>query len=204
MSRIWLVFLVIIGCLLFINMQCNESLPPYERPAHVFGLDLGCAFPDPSRVVLNIPQQILGHKKIYFDLVLKSIFDETISDSSQTMLGEILLWWNDDPNVTATIPIYCTDEISGYVFVYHPSVTIDPGDSACFAVWWQYCLGNDGKYIWENVSKTWQSEDASYIYTNYGPMEFSVQAKMQPFPKGPAIYSNVYKISITFQYDRKK
>ena len=185
-------------------MECRESLPLYEKPGKIYQLDLSTTFFRPDDIRLNLAQIILGHNKIYFDLDLVNLFDETLSGSSEVMLGQIALWWDEDPNVQVNIPIMTTDEINGYTFHFPPEVAIDPGDSVRFAVWWRYCMDNDSRYMWTHTDRIWKSEDDTYFYTNYGPMDFTLQAWVRPLADGPVVYSNMYKVSITFYLDEYK
>jgi hypothetical protein len=185
-------------------MECRESLPVYEKPRKIYKLDLSTSFFRPDDIRLNLAQVILGHNKIYFELDLVNLFDETLSDSSEEKLGEITLWWDKDPAVQVHIPVMNTDEINSHIFYFTPEVTLDPGDSVRFAVWWQYCLDDEGQYMWTHADRVWQSEDGSYKYTNYGPMDFTLQAQIRPLANGPAVYSNLYKVRITFYLDEDK
>lgn len=196
----------ILLCISFflLDLDCRESLPPYEEPGRVFTVSLGSSFAFADRVRLDLGQQMLGHEKITFELELVNVFDETLSGDADPVLGEISLWWEDDPRVTATLPVMYTDEVSGHIFQHFGMAAIDPGDTARFSVWWQYCMDDQGQYIWEHAGEGWESEDAGYAYVNYGPMHFILQAKMQPFSAGPAEYSDYYEIWITFYTGTQK
>jgi hypothetical protein len=198
MKRIAIDAALLVFGILFLNMDCHESLPPYDEPLNVFDLTLSTAFARPDDIRLDIEQTILGHKKIYFDLDLINTFDETLSDSSQFVLGEISLWWDEDPTIGATLPVMNTDELTSHVFEYPQYVLMDPGDSVRFAVWWKYCVDDEDRYMWEYIDDVWYSEDENHIYENHGPMDFTLQARLQPFPGGPAVYSNILRIRITF------
>ena len=198
MRRIIFLATFLIASVLFMSMDCNESLPPYEGPQEVFSLNLGTSFPHPEAVRMDMGQIAIGHKKIYFDLDLVNVFDETTADSSRQVLGEISLWWDEDPNVKATFPVMNHHELSTNVFEYPMFVVMDPGDSVRFSVWWQYCLDDQGLYMWDHIDEIWYSTEGNHTYFNYGPMDFTVQAKLQPYARGPVVYSNIYKMSVTF------
>jgi hypothetical protein len=199
MKRIAYAASLLVCCFLFIQVDCTETLPLYNGPENIFALGITTAFPNPGNIQLDLDQQILGHKKLTFEIDLINIYEETLADSAQFILGDITLWWDDDPNVQATLPVKTTDEILTTVFDYPQYVIMDPGDSARFSIWWKYCKDDLDRYMWEYLDDIWYSEgDEGNILTNYGPMDFSVQAKLQPFPRGPAVYSNIYHMSVTF------
>ena len=203
MKRIVVVIALLASCFLFLRMECKESLPPYEEPQNVFSLRLSTAFPNPENVYLSLDQQVIMHKRLTFEMDLVNIYEETLADSGQVMMGEISLWWDEDPNVQATLPVKTSDEIGGYLFLYPDYVILNPGDSTRFSVWWKQCIDDQGMFMWEHINHPWYSQDGNYLYENYGPMGFTVQAELQPFLRGPAVYSKPYHLSVTFYTDKE-
>ena len=116
MKRMIVIVAFLASGFLFLQMDCQESLPPYKSPQQVFSLRTSVAFPDPHNVFLNLDQQVIMHEKLTFELDLVNIYEETLSGMGQAEMGEIVVWWDKDPNVQATISVRNTDEISGNFF----------------------------------------------------------------------------------------
>ena len=123
-------------------------------------------------------------------------------DTVREPLGELQIWWRNDPSVTAPLSIGRTDEVMTHAIQWDCLLFFDPGDSVHFAVAYKTWMDDRGLPLWERVDR-WQGiEEAEVI--EYPPMHFSAQAWIQPFDRAPAVHSNRVDFTLIFCEKREE
>lgn len=181
-----------------LGSDCNESLPPYEEPQHVFDLTFSASVPDPMNLRFQTERITANEAALGFDLKLHCLFDETLQGDTPWPLGHVDIWWIDNPSVTATLDIRPDDEQQSSLFISNSPVTLDPGDSAVFLVVWRNFKDDHDVFLWEYAACNGRSIAGPDTFLNYTPMTFSAQAWLQPIEKGPVISTEEILFSITF------
>lgn len=188
--------------LLMLAPACEESLPPYRTPSEVFSLALSADQPNLEAVRRDLVDISAGKGGLGFSMDLRNVFDETLADTVREPLGELQIWWRDDPSVTATLPIGRADEVMTHAIQWGGLLVFDPGDSVHFAVAYKTWMDDRGSPLWERVER-WQGTGEAELI-EYPPMRFSAQARIQPFDRAPAVYSNRIDFTLIFCEKREE
>jgi hypothetical protein len=175
-------------------MDCQESLPPYRAPEEVFRLGLFVTQPDPDDIQRDLSNVTAGKGGLGFTVDLENVFDETLLDTARAALGALEIWWNDDPSVTATIPLTRKDELVTREIAWDGFVALDPGDSIHFAVAWRWLRDDAGRGVW-TLLRPEPSPGGGFLYP---PMRFTAQARLQLFDEVPAAYSEPVSFTLRF------
>lgn len=190
--------LIILFALMSLGTDCEESLPAYEQPEDVLKLDLYSTVPEPMRLRFDKIRIMGGIVALSFDLNLVNQFDETISGTLPARIGRLDLFWDEDPEVIASLDITYEEEAGTNYFNPIKPVAIDPGDTASFLIVWRNFEDNHGTRMWDYVPLGDRTEDDLHIYYNHLPMHFTARAHMQPVSGGPVAYSEEFSFVITF------
>lgn len=128
--RIALLFLLTCGVL---ALSCNESLPPYNDPGHVFEGQLL------ARYTLTLNENSL---KVEFRFT--NVFDETLNGVAD-LQGSGLITLKRKPTVRKTFTITSAHLVSGKYVPSTRVLTIDPGDTVRLIYTWDFRddAGND-------------------------------------------------------------
>jgi hypothetical protein len=181
--------------------SCQESLPPYRTPPGVYSLVLRADQPGLEAVRRELGDISAGKGGLGFSLDLKNVFDETLADTIREPLGELQIWWRDDPSITATLPIGRLDEVMTHAIQWNGLLVFDPGDSVHFAVTYKTWKDDGGLPLWERVG--WRPLPGESGGIEYSPMHFSAQAWIQPFDRAPAVVSNRVDFTLIFYVQRE-
>jgi hypothetical protein len=178
---------------LIAGMDCNESLPPREQPSHVYDISLTTAQADIEYIRRDISTVMGGKGGLGFTVDVKNVFDETLADTVKYTLGEIEIWWTEDPFVKATLSITIRNEIMTHEIGFWGDITFDPGDSLRLAKVWRFLNDDNGDYMWSHISPVMGQDGPEYP-----PMEFEAQARIQLFESTAIVYSNILRFRIFF------
>ena len=196
MHRILSFCLVILCSGLFLSMDCQESLPPYSPPDSIYSLVFRADQEDLDFVQRSINEIYMGRGGFGFNMDLVNLFDETLYGASLDTLGEVFIWWENDPTVMATLHLTSYHEIVTYELNDPSHVFFDPGDSIRLAIVWRYWKDDLGNDIWIHTGSTYENQR-----TRYDPMHFIAQARIQLFAETPDVYSNQIFFTVHFYQD---
>jgi hypothetical protein len=185
-----------------LGTSCQESLPPYRTPSDVFSLVLRADQPGLDAVRRELGDISAGKGGLGFSMDLKNVFDETMADTVREPLGELQIWWRNDPTVTAFLPIGRSDEVMTHAIQWDGLLIFDPGDSVHFAVAYKTWKDDGGSPLWERLDR-WQGTDTPGGI-EYPPMDLSAQVRIQPFDRAPAVYSNRIDFTLIFCEKREE
>jgi hypothetical protein len=124
------VLIVLLGWVVF---SCNESLPTYRDPAHVFSGELA------ARYTLTLNENSL---KIEFRFT--NVFDETLAGVA-SLEGSGIITLRRKPAVRKTFTMTVAHLVSGKYVPATRMLTIDPGDTVRLIYTWDFRddTGND-------------------------------------------------------------
>ena len=174
MRRILFITGMVVLALFTLSVDCTESLPPYSAPGSIFSLDFRCDQPNPDFIQRDIDNILAAKGAISFSMDITNIFDETLQGAVMNPLGEVTIWWKDDPNVQATLNLTALHEVVTDELADPQHVTFDPGDMTTLCVVWQYWQDDQDNYVWDHVFPSYR--DGQY---RYGPMTFIAQARVR-------------------------
>ena len=193
MRRIIFILGLLLCSALMLNVNCNESMPPYEQPNTVYSITLNADQPDLEFVRRDIDWVLMGKNTFGFTMNIINIFDETLAGAAQDTIGELQIYWKQNPTVTRTFQLepdneINTDELSDPSFVF-----FDPGDSIRLSVVWTFWRDDQNTYMWDHVNS-----HAGNGTITYDPMTFVAQARFQLFNEATSAYSNEVEFTVTF------
>ena len=157
----------IIGFLLFVRLTCDESLPPRVEPLEVYSVDLQIITPYPDQIRRDTGQVEGGKGNLGFNVSVKNVFDETLTDTVQYRFGQIEIWWKHNPDVMKTIPLTIRDEIETNEIGFWGDIIFDPGDSVYLALVWPFIMDDDSLKMWNHLTRIVTSDGIEYP-----PMDF--------------------------------
>lgn len=192
-KRFGYILLSAVLTLLFLGSICEESLPPYADPGDVYSLRLQADTHDLMNIRRDINQITMGKGALGFSLVLKNEFDETLAAMSRDTLGEISIWWKDDPLVKRSIYITRYDENLTDEIQYDWTVSLDPGDSIHCATMWQFIRDDAGVNMWDHLGTIIKPDLA-----RENAMTFQAQARIVLIDQTPAAWSDIVEFRIWF------
>jgi hypothetical protein len=194
MRKIVFAGVLFLSVLLYLGMDCQESLPPRSNPGVVYSLSLEVDWsPNPMNIELDINKVLEGRQSLPFPLYLTNTFDETLADTVLRTAGEFTAWWTVDPEVRITIPVHRWDELFTQEIDGVGNITLDPGDSVHFNVVWPAFQDDDGISVWLHVNSHTEGD-----VLVYDPMTFEAQAHMQLFPQTSVVYSDIVRFRLCF------
>ena len=136
---------------LTLGLDCHESLPPYTQPDLIYYIELRTDQPNPEAVVRSIGQVSAGKGGISFSMDVTNIFDETLHGSVENPLGEVSIWWVDNPSVQATLSLTTDHELVTHLLDDPQYVYFNPGDSIKLAIIWLKWEDDQGNSMWDFI-----------------------------------------------------
>jgi hypothetical protein len=140
--------LLFLFCSTFIGIWgCNESLPVYTPPENVLKASIG-ALNTPIDTVRysmlddnnpNLVRVTLTSPFHGYELAIVNNYEETIQDDLDVE-GQLELAWVEKPELKAVIPITNTSFYDGDLDPVTGLLTINPGDTVRFRVYWNFRL----------------------------------------------------------------
>jgi hypothetical protein len=195
--KLLLPMILLLGGFLSIHMDCDETLPPYEDPGIPYTIFLKTGQPNPLSIHRAIESTMVGKGALGFTVDVKNVYDETLADTVQTLLGKITIWWDDNPWVSRTFLLKQENEIVTHEIQWDGQIVFDPGDSLRFAVIWPLLKDDQGRFMWEHLKSYWSYEGEEI----FPWMNLTVQAEIQLFKQTATAYSNLLALRILFEHE---
>ena len=170
------------GVLTFLQLSCNEALPPYHDPRDVFRAQIEGLY------VLTINDNSM---KVYLKLINK--YDETF-EAPVSIDGSIEIAWLRSSTVRKTFALTINNLITKGTYNQSKNILrVDPGDTLTFAVSWDFidnsardlrtsfeyyvdneceqrCVANEEVFVLRGEAKVFEQIPAITV----GPVQFSI------------------------------
>lgn len=151
---------------LVFSLSCEESLPPRQDPTDLFKVQLSSTY-----LYTQLSNSVI------VNVTAINQFDETISDHAD-ISGSIIVTSARDSSVHKTYPVSSANLIHGDYDAIKGILTINPGDSVVFQIYWDFTDDN-GESLADNffhysVDRTCQQRMIAQLET----FEIAAKAKL--------------------------